>query len=162
MVPSAGVLTEHEAVVRCGGADHVVRWAGRGRPLELVSHPGDRAADDVLVALSGAPARCRAVADAWDRLAIPQAEQLLDATDEQIRVMPARLPVVVEKRRATERRDDLSDAQRALLLQSFDAMARLCEVAALGPGLARRRAAEVAGPRWRRALRHPPRWIRPR
>lgn len=157
-MPGGRVLAENEVVVSCGGADHVIRWdPGGRRPLELLGHAGEREADDVLVALSGAPARCRTIAAAWDSLSVGHAEELLAAPDERLAQMKLRVAVTVEQRRNVQRRDDLSDPLRRRLLESFDRLVAASEVAALGPAAARVRAAAVAGPPWRRTWR---RWVR--
>lgn len=147
-----GVLAEDEVVVACGCADHVIRCRADGR-LELLGHPGPRDADDVLVALAGGTARCRAVEAAWNGIERGAAVQLLDASAEQLARIAHRLPVTLEQREHVRRRDDLSDAQRAALLANFDQAAYLAEVASLGPVLAGRRARAVMEPPWRQRLR---------
>lgn len=158
-MPSGRVLADHEVVVACGGADHVIRWdpIGRRRGLELLAHGGARDDDDVLVALSGAPARCRAIEAAWDALTVAHAQALLRSSDEQLAQMAHRLPVTLEQRRRVQARDDFTDQQRAALLTTFDHQIAACEVASLGPVLARGRARQVAGTGWRRTGR---RWLR--
>ena len=148
-----GVLADNEVVVACGGADHVVRWDGGSAHLELLGHPGAREDDDVLVALSGEPARCRSVEEAWDGLTASGAEQLLAATPAQLATMAARARFTAEQRRNVARRDDLSDAERRRLLRAFEELLFAAEVAALGPAFAHGRAAAVLGPAWRRSLR---------
>src|SRR5688500_15375756 len=114
-----GVLADDEVVVvACGGADHGIRWTGRG--LELLGHPGARADDDVRVALSGAPARGRTIEAAWRLLDAAHAAELVDATPERLARMAHRLPVTLEQREKVRRRDDLTDTQRARLLATFD------------------------------------------
>ena len=134
-----GVLAGNEVVVVCGGAEHVIRWVGGSSSLELLGHPGARSDDDVLVALSGEPARCRAIERAWDCLSRSSAELLLSATPSQLAAMAARGRFTAEQRAKVARRDDLSEPERRRLLRAFEE---------------RLFAAEVAGPRWRRALRH--------
>ena len=153
-MPGTGVLAgEHEVVVACGGAEHVVRWVASEDRLQLLGHPGDRDDDDVLVALSGAPARCRAIEEAWDGLTPSGADQLLAATSSQLASMAARARFTAEQRANVARRDDLSDAERRRLLRAFEELLFTAEVAALGPAFARARAAAVLGPPWRRRLR---------
>ena len=148
-------------VVSCGGADHVVRVVDGGARLELVGHPGPRDADDVLVALSGQPARCRSIEDAWIRLDRRGAAELRAASPEQLARMAHRLPVTVEQRQRVAVRDDLTAAQRQSLLASFDQACAVAELASLGPTLARLRADAVLTPAWRRALRRRGRRPRP-
>src|SRR5688500_2212751 len=107
-----GVVADDEVVVACGGAAHVIRWTARGG-LALLGHPGPRDADDVLVALSGAPARCRAIEAAWHGLDRRAASALLGASAEQLARIAARLPVTLEQRDRVRRRDDLPEGQRA-------------------------------------------------
>jgi hypothetical protein len=149
---SGDVLAEHEIVVRCGGVDHVLRADASAR-LELLGHPGPREDDDVLVALSGGPARCRQLEEAWAELGRDAAVALLDASPEKLRQIAQRLPATVEQRERVRRRDDLPEGQRASLLRNFDQACYLAEVAWLGPALATLRAAALVGPRWRRGLR---------
>ena len=143
----------HEVVVACGGADHVIRWVPGSDGLDLAGHPGPRDADDVLVALSGAPARCRAIEEAWDGLTAAGADQVLAATPEQLASMAGRARFTAEQRAKVARRDDLSDGERARLLRAFEELLFVAEVAGLGPDLARARAKSVLGPAWRRTLR---------
>ena len=147
------MLADNEVVVVCGGAEHVIRWVGRSEHLELLGHPGARDDDDVLVALSGEPARCRAIERAWDGLSPASAEQLLTATPSQLASMAARGRFTAEQRAKVARRDDLSEPERRRLLQAFEDLLFLGEVASLGPALAHGRAAAVLGPPWRRSLR---------
>lgn len=142
------VVAESEVVVRCGGVDHVIRWSAGGG-LQLLGHPGPRDADDVLVALSGEAAACRAIEDAWTRLGVEHARALLDATPDRLAWMAHRLPATREQRERVRRRDDLSDDQRAALLANFDQLIAAAEVAGLGSALAHARAAEVLAGRWR-------------
>ena len=57
-------LPPAEALVRCGGEAHTVRWAA-GR-FEFPAHP-DMEAERVLSALGGDRARCVEAAETWDR-----------------------------------------------------------------------------------------------
>lgn len=147
-------------VVACGGADHVIRWVVDTGRIELLGHPGPRDADDVLVALSGEAARCRAVEEAWNGLTPSGAKQLLAATPAELASMAARARFTAEQRVQVARRDDLSEPERRLLLRAFEERLFTAEVAALGPTLARGRAGAVLGPPWRRALRRPRRRVR--
>lgn len=148
-----GVLAQNEVIVACGGSDHLVRWVEGSRRLELLGHPGPRDADDVLVALSGQPARCRAIEEAWECLTPSGAEQLLSATPDQLAAMAGRARYTAEQRAKVARRDDLSVVERQVLLRAFEDLLFVAEVAALGPTFARGRAAAVLGPPWRRRLR---------
>ena len=147
-------------VVACGGANHVIRCEpGSGR-LTLRGHPGARDADDVLVALSGERARCRAVEEAWERLSPAGADQLLSATPSQLASMAARARFTAEQRAKVAKRDDLSEPERRRLLQAFEELLFVAEVASLGETLAHGRAAQVLGPPWRRAVRRARRRLR--
>jgi hypothetical protein len=126
-----------EAEVDCGGNRHVVRWTTEG--LVLLGHTGEREDDDVLVALSGEPSRCRVVEAAWNALAPAYAIELLDVPAEQLAVIAHRLPVIADQRERVRRRRDLTDEQRAASIQGFDQLAHRSVVASLGLELARRR-----------------------
>ncbi|HUP85413.1 MAG TPA: hypothetical protein VM143_07080 [Acidimicrobiales bacterium] len=141
-----GGSAETEVIVRCGGAEHVIRWS-RHR-LDLLGHPGRREEDDVLVALSGSPARCRVIEEAWRRLDRARAAELLAASPERLELLASRLAATLDQRGYVSRRDDLTDAERAEALAAFDQMAYLAEIAALGPVLARRCAQGVLRRRW--------------
>src|SRR5688500_17900432 len=125
----AGVLAENEVVVTCGGAAHVIRWRVGSDRLDLLGHPGARDADDVLVALSGEPARCRAIEEAWAGLTPAGAEQLLAATPSQLASMAARARFTAEQRAKVARRDDLAEPERRRLLQAFEELLFVAEVA---------------------------------
>lgn len=151
--PLLAATPGHDVLVACGGADHVIRWNPASPHLELLGHPGTREDDDVLVALSGEPARCRAIEEAWDGLSPSGADQLLAATPEQLAKMAGRARFTSEQRAKVARRDDLSEPERRRLLKAFEELLFTAEVAALGPALAHGRAAMVLGPAWRRHLR---------
>jgi hypothetical protein len=137
--------------VRCGGATHRIRWTRHG--LELLGHPGGRDEDDVLVALSGAPARCRRIEEAWTELDAERALELLDADEGRLAAIARRLPVALDQRERVRRRDDLSDEERAAALRGFDQMTHLAAIAALGPAFARRRALDAVDELWHRRTR---------
>ena len=135
--------------VSCGGGQvHVIDWSP-SRGLVLLGHPGERDDDDVLVALSRAPARCRSIEDAWRSLDPVRALEFLSATPSQLEAIARRLPPALDQRERVRHRDDLHDDQRAAAIRGFDQMAALAEVAGLGPALARARAVEAAGVVWR-------------
>ena len=149
----ADVLADNEVVVACGGAAHVIRWPVGSDRLDLLGHPGAREADDVLVALSGESARCRAIEEAWAGLTPAGAEQLLAASPSQLASMAARARFTAEQRAKVARRDDLSESERKVLLRAFEELLFVAEVAGLGATLAHGRAATLLGPAWRRSLR---------